>query len=217
LQLPLWFQAIQADTPVQSGIKTLPLILGVIVFVVLSGIIVIWSGYYTPMMILATVVTAIGAGLLTTWTKDANASKYLGYQAITGAGLGLGIVQPLIAAQTVLTMDDIPIGTTAMIFFQSLGGAVFIAAGQTLFNDKFIKGLQPVFPGIKPEMFVTIGATNLKKAVPPFMLDQVLTLYNAALVRVYYIPLILACLSAVAALAMEWRSVKGVKLEVSAL
>jgi hypothetical protein len=182
-----------------------------------SGAVVIWVGYYTPMMILASAVTAVGAGLLTTWTKDADPSRYLGYQAVTGIGLGLGIVQPLIAAQTVLTMDDIPVGTTTMIFCQSLGGAIFIAAAQAIFNEKFIKGLEPIFPGIKPELFVTIGATNLKKAVPPMMLDQILTLYNAALVKVFNIPFILACLSIIAALAMEWRSVKGVKLEMTAL
>jgi hypothetical protein len=183
----------------------------------LSGVIVIATGYYTPMMIFATIITAIGAGLLTTWTKDSGPGPTLGYQFILGAGLGCGIVQPLIAAQVVLEMDDVPTGTTAMIFFQTLGAAIFISVGQTIFNDTFFVGLQKVFPGASPEQFVTIGATNLKKMVPGFLVNQVLTMYNSALVRVYYIPVGLACVSAIGALFMEWRSVKGIKLEVTAL
>jgi hypothetical protein len=204
-------------TPVQSGIKTLPLILGLIGFCAVSGVIVITTGYYTPMMIIATIVTAVGAGLLTTWTKDSGKAQTIGYQLMVGIGLGFGIIQPLIAAQTVLKMDDIPTGTTAMIFFQTLGAAIFISVGQTVFNNKFFVGMQAIFPGASPEQFVTIGATNLKKMVPPMFLNQVLNLYNSALIRLFYIPLALACLSSIAALFMEWRSVKGIKLEVTAL
>jgi hypothetical protein len=216
-QLPLWFQAIQGCSPVQSGIKTLPLILGLILFCGISGVLVIVTGYYTPLMIAATICTAIGAGLLTTWTKDSGQGQTIGYQLLIGVGLGLGIIQPLIAAQTVLKLEDIPTGTTAMIFFQTLGAAIFISVGQTIFNNKFFTGIQAIFPGASPEKFVTIGATNLKKMVPVFLLDQVLSLYNSALTRLFYIPLALACLSAVASIFMEWRSVKGVKLEVTAL
>jgi hypothetical protein len=202
---------------VQSGIETLPLILGLIVCCGISGFIVVFTGYYTPMMIISTICTAIGAGLLTTWTKDSGKGQTIGYQLLVGIGLGFGIIQPLIAAQTVLKIEDVPTGTTAMIFFQTLGAAVFISAGQTIFNNKFFTGIQSIFPGASPEQFITIGATNLKKMVPVIFLDRVLFLYNSALARLFYIPLSLACFSAIACIFMEWRSVKGIKLEVTAL
>lgn len=169
------------------------------------------------MMIVATIFTAVGAGLLTTWTKDSHANQTVGYQLIVGIGLGFGIIQPLIAAQVVLDMDDIPTGTTAMIFFQTLGAAIFISVGQTIFNNKFFTGIQTIFPGASPEAFITIGATNMKKVIPVILLDKVLHLYNASIARLFYIPLILACISAIASLFMEWRSVKGINLEVTAL
>jgi hypothetical protein len=169
------------------------------------------------MMILSTICTAIGAGLLTTWTKDSGKGQTIGYQLLVGIGLGFGIIQPLIAAQTVLKMDDVATGTTAMIFFQTLGAAIFISVGQTVFNNKFFTGIQSIIPGASPEQFVTIGATNLKKMVPVFFLNQILSLYNSALTRLFYIPLSLSCFSVIACVFMEWRSVKGIKLEVTAL
>ncbi|KAK3068151.1 hypothetical protein LTS18_000790, partial [Coniosporium uncinatum] len=46
--LPIWFQAIKGDSAVQSGIKTIPTILALVVAAISSGILVQKFGYYTP-------------------------------------------------------------------------------------------------------------------------------------------------------------------------
>lgn len=218
IQMPLWYQVIKNQTATQSGVMTLPLILGVIVMSGLSGVIVVACGYYTPLMILSTICTAIGAGLLTTWTTTIPTSTTLGYQVVVGIGLGLGLVQPLMAAQVVLTMEDIPTGTTAMIFFQSLGGALFISAAQTIFNQRLVDNLKEVIPtGVSMDALMRVGLHNMKNLVPPALMPKVLVAFNDALTHVFYIPLALACVSIVGSVAMEWRSVKGVKLEMTAL
>ncbi|TID14748.1 MFS toxin efflux pump [Venturia nashicola] len=216
--MPLWYQVIKDQTATQSGVMTLPLILGVIIMSGLSGVIVVVCGYYTPLMILASICTVIGAGLLTTWTTTTPTSTTLAYQTVVGIGLGLGLVQPLMAAQVVLTMDDIPTGTTAMIFFQSLGGALFISAAQTIFNQRLISDLKEVIPtGISLDALMRVGVHNMKTLVPASLMPKVLVAFNDALTHIFYIPLVLACISVVGSLAMEWRSVKGVKLEMTAL
>ncbi|QDS74817.1 hypothetical protein FKW77_002392 [Venturia effusa] len=216
--MPLWYQVIRGQTATQSGVSTLPLILGVIIMSGASGVIVVLCGYYTPLMILSTVCTGLGAGLLTTWTITTPMLTTFGYQAVVGVGLGLGLVQPLMAAQVVLTMDDIPTGTTAMIFFQSLGGALFISAAQTIFNQRLLSSLKDVIPaGVGLEQLMRVGLNNMKNLVPPALMPKVLVAFNDALTHIFYIPLALACISVVGSLAMEWRSVKGVKLEMTAL
>lgn len=218
IQMPIWYQVVKSQTATQSGVMTLPLILGVIIMSGLSGVIVVVCGYYTPLMILASICTAIGAGLLTTWKTTSPNAITLGYQIVVGVGLGLGLVQPLMAAQVVLTMDDIPTGTTAMIFFQSLGGALFISAAQTIVNQRLIVNLKEIIPtGISLDTLMRVGVHNMKDLVPPALMPKVLDAFNDALTHVFYIPLALACISIVGSLAMEWRSVKGVKLEMTAL
>lgn len=125
--LPIWFQAIKGVTATQSGIRNLPLILGVTIFSIMGGIGVTVIGYYTPFMIIGAAFAAVGAGLLTTFEVDTGSGMWIGYQALCGAGIGLVMQQPMIAAQTVLKLEDVPTGTSTIIFFQTLGGALFIS------------------------------------------------------------------------------------------
>lgn len=125
--LPIWFQAIKGVTATQSGIRNLPLILGVTIFSIFGGVGVTVIGYYTPFMFVGAALAAVGAGLLTTFEVDTGSSMWIGYQALCGAGIGLVMQQPMIAAQTVLKLEDVPTGTSCIIFFQTLGGALFIS------------------------------------------------------------------------------------------
>jgi hypothetical protein len=106
--LPVWFQAIQGVSATESGIRNLPLILSQVLASVISGVLTTKIGYYTPWMYCATVLMAIGGGLLTTLKVNTGEGMWIGYQIIFGLGSGAGFQQPLIAAQTVLPLDDIP-------------------------------------------------------------------------------------------------------------
>jgi MFS family permease len=54
--LPIWLQAILALSPVQSGIDLLPLILPTVVFAIIAGGLVAWTGYYTWTCILSSIL-----------------------------------------------------------------------------------------------------------------------------------------------------------------
>ncbi len=50
--IPIWFQAIKGTSAVESGIRNLPMIMGLVVISIVSGIGITLIGYYTPFMIL---------------------------------------------------------------------------------------------------------------------------------------------------------------------
>ncbi len=50
--IPIWFQAIEGVSAVESGIRNLPMILGLVIVSIISGIGITLIGYYTPFMIL---------------------------------------------------------------------------------------------------------------------------------------------------------------------
>ena len=85
--LPIWFQAIKAVSAVQSGIRSLPLILALVVGSVSAGAAVSKIGYYTPFMIAQGVIMSAGAGLITTFTPSTGHEKWIGYQVLFGFGL----------------------------------------------------------------------------------------------------------------------------------
>lgn len=173
-------------------------------------------GYYTPFMIVCSVVTAIGAGCLTTLKVDTGSPKWIGFQALFGFGLGFGLQQPLMAVQTVLDLADIPTGTAAVVFAQTLGGAIMLLTAQNIFQNTLTSNLAAHVPGLDPQEVLNAGATELREKIDTKYLAGVLTAYNNAVMAALYIPTAMAALSLVGALVTEWKSVKGKKFDMIA-
>ncbi|KAJ7661537.1 major facilitator superfamily transporter [Mycena polygramma] len=213
--LPIWFQAIKGVSAVKSGIDNLPMILSLVVSSLLSGAIITFLGYYTPFMILSSVLMAVGAGLISTFGVHTGHAHWIGFQIIYGLGVGFGMQQPTIAAQAVLSLQDIPTGTSIMMFAQTLGGALFVSVAQNVFQNKLAAGLAASVPNVNPAIVLKAGATSLRTAIDAADLPAVLEVYNTALVSAFYVSIAMACLSLVGALAIEWKSVKGKNVEMA--
>ena len=66
---------------------------------------------------------------------------------------------------------------------------------------------------------LTTGATSLKDAVTrqdASLLPGVLTAYNSALVQTFYVSVAMSSLAIFGAAGIEWKSVKGKKIETVA-
>ncbi|KAJ5787776.1 Major facilitator superfamily domain general substrate transporter [Penicillium paradoxum] len=213
--LPIWFQSIKGATALKSGIMNLPTIIAVVVVSILAGGLVTACGYYTPFMIASSIIMTIGAGLLTTLETDSNHSKWIGYQALFGIGLGLGMQQPMIVIQTALKVEDIPSGTAIVMFAQTLGGAIFVSVGQNVFQNQLFQNFAKYAPEVDAVKLISDGATKLRTAVSGDSLQHVLVAYNAAIVQTFYVAVAMGALSLVGPIFVEWISVKGKKVEIT--
>lgn len=205
--LPIWFQAIEGISAVNSGIHLLPTMIPIVVASIITGQLVSRIGYYTPFMIFGVCLTAVGAGLLTTLQMDTSKGKWIGFQIVYGFGLGSCTQAPNMAAQTVLPRADVAIGASLMFFGQQLFGAIFTSVGQNVLDNQLANRLTDI-PGISPQLIQSTGATKLLNLVPTEYHAAALEAYNDSLRVCFQIGLIMACLSVVGALGMEWRSVK---------
>lgn len=205
--LPIWFQAIRGVSAVDSGIRLLPMLLPMVFASIGTGIFVSKVGYYTPPMLIGACLMPIGVGLLTTLQVDSSNGKWIGYQILFGFGLGMTFQAPNLAAQTVLTKMDVPIGTSLMFFGQLLGGAIFISVGQNVLNSELLKRLSNL-AGFNPALLSSEGATTLIQQLPASIRGAVLVGYNESLRKVFQVSLILCCLVIFGAVTLEWRSVK---------
>jgi len=211
--LPIWFQAIKGVSAVQSGINTLPFILALVVASIAAGAITQKTGYYVGQLIACSVIMSIGAGLITTLKVGTNAPHWIGYQIVFGFGLGLGMQQAAMAAQTCLAKKDVMIGVSLMFFAQSFGGAIWLSIAQTVFNQGLVTHLRGV-ANLDPTILVKTGATELKQVVPEQFLRAVLVGYNAALSDTFKIAVGCAVATIISGLTMEWRSIKEGKRSV---
>ncbi|KAF2215462.1 hypothetical protein CERZMDRAFT_110127 [Cercospora zeae-maydis SCOH1-5] len=207
--VPIWFQAVKNTSAVQSGIDTIPMVLSLVVGAISSGQLIGRFGYYTPFAMAGSVLMPIGAGLMTTWNISTTSGYWIGYQVLFGYGIGVGMQQGGMAAQTVLNKKDVPTGVSLMFFVQQLGGAIFVCVGQNVFNTSLVNGLVELVKDLDPMTIINTGATDIRTIVPPQDLEQVLVIYNTALRHVFVVGVIMAALSALGSFALEWRSVKG--------
>ena len=217
--VPIWFQAIKGTSATESGIRNLPMILSLVIFSLIAGGLVTATGYFTPFMIASSILMAIGAGLIATFKVDSPPAHWIGYQILYGLGVGIGMQQSLIAAQAVLDIKDVPTGTSVLIFAQTFGGALFISVAQNVFTNRLASNLVQQVPTLNPAIVINSGATELSKAVTaqdPTQLSGVLSAYNNALDQTYYVSVALAALSIFGSVFVEWKSIKGKKLETVA-
>lgn len=192
------------------------MVLSLVLVSMIGGISVTLLGYYTPFVYASSVCTAVGGGLMSTFTTTTGHSKWIGYQVIFGAGIGFGMQQSLVMAQTVLPKKDIPIGTAIMMFSQTLGGAIFVSVAQNVFTNELLKGVKQAVPGLNPAIILQVGATSLKDKIPAQYLPAVQEAYNTAIVNTFYVGVAVGTLGAVGGALWSWRSVKGKKVEMAA-
>jgi MFS family permease len=210
--LPEWYQLVLGVSPIQSGINTLPVIIGFAVAALMAGAAVGGIGYYVPPMLVASIFAAIGAGLMSTFTPSSNSSHWIGYTALFGLGIGAGIQQPEVAVQALLDRTEVPVGFALMAFAQSMGGAVFVSVAQNIFGQKIISGdlggQAGQASGSNP---LCTNVAGLLNSVPADQKQKILDTYNGALTYVFLVAAIMAAISFIFALCMEWKSVKTEK------
>lgn len=195
----------------------LPLILSLVAISMLSGGLVSYIGYYTPFMIISSVLTAIGAGLMTTFDVNTPQPQWIGYQFIFGAGVGFGMQQTMIAVQACLKGNDIAVGTAIVMFSQTLGGALFIAVAENVFENRLVSNVVAAnLPGLSAATVLNTGATEIQKVIPAQFLPTVLNAYNDALTNAYYVSVAMSCLTLLGALSIQWISIKGKRIEMTA-
>jgi hypothetical protein len=213
--LALYFQAIQGDTAVQAGIKLLPLLISVVVTSVLGGGLVTAVGYYNPFILPCMAMFTVGAGLITTFTLDTPLSQWFGYQVLAGLGIGMGFQTGVLVVQNVLPIADVPVATACVQFFQSLGGSIFIAVAQTVFQNGIVSGIERDAPQLNPEVFINAGANQVRSILASMGQEQateaVLSAYLDGLRHSYYITVGCAAAAFVAASGLSWVSIKREK------
>ncbi|TVY30659.1 Efflux pump [Lachnellula hyalina] len=206
--LPVWFQAIKGVDPWESGVRLIPLVLSMTLGIALSGGLTTKFGYYMPFVYANVVLTSIGAGLLTTLAPNSDPGKWIGYQIIFGLGCGFAIQVPQIAAPIVLPLQDVAQGVSITFFAQLFGGALFASISDNVLNNKLVKYIGALdIPAEDPKSVVQLGATQLRTGVPPAFVQQTVSAYNHALVDTFQIALIIACVSVLGAVGMEWKNV----------
>ena len=207
LQLPIYFQSIRGASTLDSGLMYLPTAIPFAISIFSAGFLTSYIGYWTPLMAIGTLLLALGGGLLSTLQLYSLANEWVTYQVLFGIGAGLLFQQTYTAVQTILDDKLVATALVCLSFTQELGGIVALAVSQNIFLTLIIARLTKIVPDLDPRTIIDQGTVSLPNALPEQYRQQVYEVYTRTVTDVFYIGVVLACLTA-CALGIEWGSVK---------
>ncbi len=105
--LPVQFQSIDNDSAARSGIRLIPLVLGVSIFTMLTnGILTFWRHYHA-LLVLGGILSTAGVSLIYSVDASTPAAAWAGFEILTAAGVGTALQIPMIANQDAVSREDI--------------------------------------------------------------------------------------------------------------
>lgn len=124
--LAIYFQVIHGASAWRSGVDLLPLIIGVVVSSISSGLLVKKTRFVKPFVVLGTSLGLVGCGLITLLEVDSSSSKKIGLLIPLGVGIGINMQAAVIGGQITApkTPGGVILATTLMNFCRSVGGAI---------------------------------------------------------------------------------------------
>ncbi|KAG9233832.1 putative HC-toxin efflux carrier [Amylocarpus encephaloides] len=207
--LPIYFQVVSGVSASQSGIRNLPLILGTVLATIVSGGVITMTGHFVPWMIGGGVLATIGAGLIFTLDIGSTSGHWIGYQALTGLGLGAAFQVPIIAGQGIATPADLSSITAMILFCQCIGGSFFVSAGQVAFANILVQKLPITAPSVDPAQVVIVGVTEIRHTFAADVVPGIIQAYMDGLNIAYSIAIAAAGVAVLVSFGAKWVNLKG--------
>jgi len=131
--LPLFMQIVFGASPTGSGLRLLPLMVGLLTTSIASGRLISRFGRYRIFPIVGTFLLALGLFLLSRLTVSTSAWVLSAFTLVVGLGLGLIVQVIVIAVQNDADPRDLGAATGALTTLRSLGGSVGVAVLGAIF------------------------------------------------------------------------------------
>lgn len=140
--LPTYLQYVDGVSATMSGVRTLPMVAGLLSMSILSGTIVSRTGRYKIFPIVGTVFMGIGLYLMSTMSPDTGTWLESLYMFILGLGIGLSMQVLTIIVQNTVPYAQLGTATSGVTYFRTLGSSFGTAVFGTLYNNKLDPALE---------------------------------------------------------------------------
>jgi hypothetical protein len=212
--LPEWFQVVRGASPVQSGVMNIPAFLAQVVATILSGGLAARLGTLNPWVWFGCALCAAGTGLYSTLAADASAGRWIGFQVLQGFGFGCVAQMPVVAVQTAVPGERIPVALAVVAFAQFFGSAVFVAIAQTIFANVLVARLAVDAPAVDAGALLQAGSGAVRSIVAPENLPGVLAAFEKAITSTFYLSAGTSAMAFLVSFGIPWINLKGQKAEL---
>ncbi|GHG84823.1 MDR family MFS transporter [Streptomyces lanatus] len=139
--LPTYLQYVDGDSATVSGVRTLPMVAGLLIASVFSGNVVSKTGKYRVFPIVGSLVMAVGLFLMSLMGPSSGAWLESLYMFVLGTGIGLCMQVLTIAVQNTVDYTDLGTATSGVTFFRTLGSSFGTAVFGTIYTNTLTPNL----------------------------------------------------------------------------
>jgi EmrB/QacA subfamily drug resistance transporter len=184
--IPLFLQIVYGASPTSSGLRMLPLILGLLVATISSGRVISRIGRYKPFPIAGTAILIVGMYLLSLLRVDTVSWVASVYMLVVGVGIGLVMQVLVLVVQNDVRPQEIGVATSTATFFRSVGGAFGVAIFGTIFATRLADQLKRLPPQITARLGSGVHLNPAQaRRLPPAVHSEFLGAFAQALHGVF--------------------------------
>jgi EmrB/QacA subfamily drug resistance transporter len=207
--MPTFLQYVKGVSATSSGLRMLPMVIGLLVTAIGSGVVVSRTGRYRLFPIAGSAVTAVGLYLLS--RMDAGTSVWLEslFLLVLGAGIGLIMQILTLVVQNTVSYSDLGTATGGVTFFRTLGGSFGASIMGSIYSNQLAAALPAALARARVPASA-VASPTLVARLPAASRAPVVAAYAHSLQHVFLFAVPVALLALLLALFLPQVTMRGV-------
>lgn len=173
LFIPQYQQIVRGNTPTESGLLMLPLIIGLMGASTITGRLISKTGRYRMFPIIGAFVLTVGVWLFSHLSLTTSHIWLSIWMLIMGAGTGMLMQVPILAVQNSTKRAELGTATSTVTFFRSIGSSLGGAVFGTILVSRLTHHIHEALPGASAiaSTAVSSGSAHIPDAIKPVVLQ----------------------------------------------
>ena len=194
--LPLFLQVVNGASPTASGLRLLPLVVGLLLTSILSGQLISRLGRYKVFPIVGTALMTLGLFLLSRMNEQTSVLVESVDMLVLGLGLGLVFQVLVIAVQNAVDYRNLGAATSDTTFFRSIGGSFGTAIFGAIFSGQLAGHLSSLASSLPPGVNLSAAQSVASlRLLPPTVQAEVIHAYTLSLSTVFLVAVPIAAVA----------------------
>jgi EmrB/QacA subfamily drug resistance transporter len=200
--LPTFMQFVDGVSATESGLRTLPMVAGMLLTSIGSGQIVGRTGRYKVFPVVGTAVMAVSFLLLAQMDATTPTWQQSVYLFALGTGIGLCMQVLVLVVQSTSSFADLGVATSGVTFFRTIGSSFGAAIFGSLFANFLASRIGPalIASGAPP---AAAESPKALQALPPEVAAPIIEAYASALGNVFLFAAPVAVVGFIVSLFLE--------------
>ncbi|KAH7390153.1 MFS transporter [Cadophora sp. MPI-SDFR-AT-0126] len=170
--IPIFFQFVRGDGPLDAGVRLLPLIISMVVVTMINAFLMPRFTLVSPWYIIGSSLVLSGCALMYTINETTPNASIYGYTILVGTGAGAYIVCGFAIHQSLVSASEISNAVSAMTIAQIIGLVTFLATSGTLYQNISIQKLSHILPNFSKDEILDLTTGTSSAAYKSFSAEE---------------------------------------------